>query len=226
MINKSLLLLILCLVLCACNTTTEFPVAYTGRQPIANAACADFKAVKVFQTIEGAALASVCTNNRTDYCTGMTVIIKEDWDMMLYDDKLITPPEGKCFVYKDTLTYETKTKDRKTVPVLEFDYEYWPTSAEESDRRTRSRLESTRYSCHYEIETALKRNKKSYEEKKNLKIKGLQWCDCLYNSSLEAWNAGDDASVEEFKYLQQKMNANMKACGEKYPEAITLLNGK
>ena len=52
----------------------------------------------------------------------MVVRIDKDFDMELWDDKYITPPEGKCFVYNGTYEYETKAESHKTVPVIDFGY--------------------------------------------------------------------------------------------------------
>ena len=70
-----------------------------------NTDCADFKTVKVFQTLEDSALASVCDGYDTKYCNGMTVVVYKKWNQQLWDEKVITPPKGKCFVY-DTLVNE------------------------------------------------------------------------------------------------------------------------
>lgn len=117
-----------------------------------NTDCADFKTVKVFQTLEDSALASVCDGYDTKYCNGMTVVVYKKWNQQLWDEKVVTPPKGKCFVYDGTVSYKTKAGDSKTVPVLDYRYDRSPTSEDEANIRLEEYLFDFSQQCLYEYE--------------------------------------------------------------------------
>jgi hypothetical protein len=117
-----------------------------------NTDCADFRTVKVFQTLEDSALASVCDGYDTKYCNGMTVIIAKKWNQQLWDEKVVTPPKGKCFVYDGTVSYKTKAGDSKTVPVLDYRYDRSPTSEDEANARLEEYVFDFSQQCLYEYE--------------------------------------------------------------------------
>ena len=219
-------LILFALFLSACVVDSEPQSTTQTKKPMANTLCADFKKVKVFQTFDNGALASVCKNGNTDNCYGMTVVIPKKWDLKLWDEKIVTPPEGKCFVYKDTIEYETKGNDTKTVPVLDFDYEYWASSTDEVNARMQADLENTQFECYSDVEEALKKNKKTAKEKQQLKIDGMEWCNCVYESAKTAWNYGKNTTLEEMQQAKDKMNKEMENCNKKHPKAVKLLNGK
>ncbi len=214
------------LFLSACVVDSEPQQTTQIKKPMANTMCADFKKVKVFQTFSNGALASVCKGGNTDNCYGMTVVIPKKWDLKLWDEKIVTPPEGKCFIYKDTIEYETKGNDTKTVPILDFDYEYWANSSEEVYSRTMNEIENTQFECYSNVEEALKKSKQTTKEKQQLKIDGMEWCNCVADSAKGAVLYGTDATLDEMKQAKDKMNKEMENCGKKHPKTIKLLNGK
>lgn len=100
-------------------------------KPVYNEDCEDIKAVKVFQTLNDGALASVCDSSYSDICMGATVFVPKSLDKTMWDDKKITPPQGKCFVFNDVYKYTSKNDRSRTVPIASFAYKYSPKSEDE-----------------------------------------------------------------------------------------------
>ena len=75
---KKLFSLFIIVLLSACSMfKTEIDNTNTWKSE-KNENCADFKTIKVFQTLNNGALASVCDSGSTKYCSGMTVAIKKN----------------------------------------------------------------------------------------------------------------------------------------------------
>ena len=103
-------------ILTGCETITKYA---TLEQ---NPKCEDMNAVEVFQTLDDGALALGCEKESFGTCLGKIVFVPKQKGEILYDDKRITAPEGKCIVFDDVYTYTTKKdKDRKIVPVIGFE---------------------------------------------------------------------------------------------------------
>ncbi len=88
-----------------------------------NKKCEDFPAVKVFQVLDEFSLGFACkTFDAKDlFCVGFTVYIPKEKGKIYYDDQIIEPPTGKCFVFNDTYRYETRNGMLKTIPVVSFE---------------------------------------------------------------------------------------------------------
>ena len=90
-----------------------------------NDECVAIQRYKVFQVIDGGALAMGCESDYDpDFCIGLTVFVPTQKDNIYYDDMIIEPDDGKCAVYREVYQYITKSDDYKTVPKLTFDDEY------------------------------------------------------------------------------------------------------
>ena len=187
-----------------------------------NTDCAEFKSVKVFQTLKDSALAKVCDKGETKYCSGMVVVVPKKWDLQLWDDKIITAPQDKCFVYKTTVEYETTGHEKKTVPVLGFDYKYSPKSEDEAIERLQQDATDFYKNCYLNFEK---------EENKTLKKEGNELCECF--ESFKFVSVDDlqettqtDKQEEKFSFeanrylfMQLKYLANLDNCMKKYPKA-------
>jgi len=111
-----------------CVTQTESDSNY---KPVYNEDCEDVKAVQIFQTLNDGALASVCDSSYSDICIGATVFVPKSLDKIMWDDKKITPPKGKCFVFNEVYKYTSKDERNRTVPIADFAYQYSPKSEDE-----------------------------------------------------------------------------------------------
>ena len=140
-----------------------------------NPNCQDVAEVKIFQTLAGYALASVCDYKGEDYCLGMTVKVDE-FTEPLYDKKRISAPKGKCIVFKDTYKYETKDESVKTVPVVGFEYEYEANTEEETLERAIADLQDIKKSCVLYMGKEYKDMPTSEKEEK---------CECILKESFE-----------------------------------------
>jgi hypothetical protein len=168
---KKLFILFVVVFLLACQTLNN--VAQTKER---NPNCQDVAEVKVFQTLDGYALASVCDYKGEDYCLGMTVRVDE-FTEPLYDKKRISAPKGKCIVFTDTYKYETKDESVKTVPVIGFEYEYEATTEDEAIVRAVNDLQDIKKSC---VMYMGKEYKDMPTEEKEEK------CGCIIKESFEA----------------------------------------
>jgi len=174
-----------------------------------NEDCADFTTIKVFQTLDNGALAHVCNNSwNTEYCSGMVVFVMKQWDMKLWDERVLTVPQDKCFTYDGTYKYETKGKDVKTVPMLGLGYKYSPKSEEDAQTRLLTRSIDFYKNCQLNF---------ANEKDKTLKSEGDKLCSCLEKASENLFKQNDndvdilDSSVE---YLSKVLE-----CSKKYPKA-------
>lgn len=113
--KKLVSIVISIVVLAGCTTITKYA---TMEQ---NPKCEDMDAVKVFQTLDDGALALGCEKESLGTCLGKVVFVPKQKGEILYDDKRITAPEGKCIVFDNVYTYQTKENGRKTVPVIGFE---------------------------------------------------------------------------------------------------------
>ena len=86
----------------------------------------------------------------------MTVMLTEKWDLQLWDEKIVVPPEEKCFIYEDTISYTTKDNSKKTVPILGFDYEYYPSTPEEVEYRVLANYEDLWFDCRHNVKETVK----------------------------------------------------------------------
>ena len=174
--------------------------------------CANFKAVKVFQTLGDSALAMVCDTNDTRYCSGMVVFVDEKLSAPLWDEKVILPPTDKCFTYDGTYKYKNKGDDIKTVPVLGFGYKYTAKSVDEAIARISEMTADSYEDC--------KKYFKSIE--KSLRNDGLKLCDCYKQAREQGIKKMQDNSDkdEEFlrKLLKDVVTSATDKCDEQYPK--------
>lgn len=187
-----------------------------------NTECADFNSVKVFQTLQDSALAMVCDSGNTKYCSGMVVVVPKKWDLQLWDEKVVTPPKGKCFVYGNTVEYKTKNNEKKTVPVLDFEYKYSAKSAEEAIDRLEQKSADFSKNCHLNFEN---------EKDASLKKEGIKFCKCLESFEpvtedevkeiVQEVNKQEVVSSGDVRYFysQTKYIAVLEDCTKKYPKA-------
>lgn len=170
--------------LVGCANQTEHGSLYAT---IYNEDCEDIKSVKVFQTLNDGALASVCDNSYSDICIGATVFIPKSLDKVMWDDKKITPPKGKCFVFNDVYKYTSKDERNRTVPIADFAYQYSPKSEEEAIERLKETHQEAYNSCMEEMA----KDKKIKAEDRTTK------CTCLVDTIFEMMlmSGGDTDTV-------------------------------
>lgn len=151
-------------------------------KPVYNEDCEDIKAIKVFQTLNDGALASVCDSSYSDICMGATVFVPKSLDKTMWDDKKITPPKGKCFVFNEVYKYTSKDDRNRTVPIADFAYQYSPKSEEEAVERLKELRQELYYSCLEEIAKDKKIKSESRTDK----------CNCLVDAIFETMISGDN----------------------------------
>lgn len=169
-----------------------------------NTDCADFKTVKVFQTLEDSALASVCDGYDTKYCNGMTVVVYKKWNQQLWDEKVVTPPKGKCFVYDGTVSYKTKVGDSKTVPVLDYRYERSPTSENEANARMEEYVFDFSQQCLYEYEN----------NDNNLSDNDKKYCECVTEVMSSFYSTISNILKSSAEYKESKSSVKPDAIQE------------
>ncbi|MBD5400886.1 hypothetical protein HDR61_04045 [bacterium] len=109
------LLVFVFVILTGCETITKYA---TLEQ---NPKCEDITEVQVLQTLDDGALALNCDKNIRDSCFGIVVFVPKQKDVLLYDKKKISAPQGQCFVFNDVYSYINKEGDGKTVPMIGFE---------------------------------------------------------------------------------------------------------
>lgn len=206
--------LLLAILLCACSPLLNSE-STNGFKAEKNSECADFDRIEVFQTLDNFALANVCDSNYSDLCIGMVVRIDKDWNMELWDDKVITPPEGKCFIYDGTYQYETKAESQKTVPVLRFGYKYSPASMDEALNRATVEIDAFHKSCLYSVEIEDAAHK---TDKRN-------FCDCatqaMTDGIAEMLKGSDVITQDDLESVYaENVMSKIKQCVTKYPKAL------
>lgn len=206
--------LLLAILLCACSLSLNSE-STNGFKVEKNSECADFNRIEVFQTLDNFALANVCDSSYSDLCLGMVVRIDKDWNMELWDDKVITPPDGKCFIYDGTYQYETKTELKKTVPVLRFGYKYTPASMDEALNRATVEIDAFHKSCLYSVEIE---NVKNKSDKRN-------FCDCtkqaMTDGIAETLKDLEVSTQDDLKSVYaENVISKIKQCATKYPKAV------
>lgn len=168
---KKFLTLFVIVFLSACQTFNS--VTQTKEK---NQNCQDIEEVKIFQTLDGYALASVCDYKGEDYCLGMTVRVDE-FTEPLYDKKRISAPKDKCIVFSDTYKYEASDHSVKTVPIIGFEYEYEAATEDEAIERAVNDLQDIKKSCVMYMGKEYKDMSASEKEEK---------CGCIIKESFEA----------------------------------------
>ena len=119
---------------------------FSPNKTILNPKCEDvYQEIEVFQVLDNYILGHVC-REKYEYsgnCSDSIVVyMKKDKDTVYYDDQKIQVPNGKCITYSKSYTYETKSKDTKTVPVVKFvdkeisnpEYEKWEKEQKKSEK--------------------------------------------------------------------------------------------
>jgi len=207
------LFLILSIILVGCVDGHMSSLSHVSKER--NKKCADIKEVKVFQVFEDGALASVCENSYSTYCSGMTVVVLRERGEDLWDDKRVKASKDKCFVYDGTYKYESKGAGNKTVPILRFDYEYNATTEEEAFER----LEEMREYIYDECLDELNRNFK------NEKDKNIKKCECVVDFTIDKLIALNKDNSEQSKltekFLKEATTQMEKKCG-KLPKSMKL----
>ena len=185
-----------------------------------NTDCSDVRAIKVFQTLSSwSALARVCENGSTSYCYGTVVRLEKDGED-LWDDKIVTPGQDKCFVYDGTYKYETKGNDTKTVPVLKSRYKYSPKSIEELHERARESATQEYLTCAGLLDGT--NNEKIHSDWR-------EYCLCRYGSIDAIFNeisASTDMELTQENVLvayATKWNENHERCKKEHPKIMKYL---
>ena len=165
--KKYLLFIFFTLMGCTQMSSINLPTLQRER----NENCMDFRRFKVFQVFnDGYALASACTSEFSpDLCLGATVLLTPKRNLEYYDDMYVSVPNDKCAVQNGVYKYETKSNDHKTVPIINFEYEYSPISEEEEMERISDTMEDWRFKC-----KLLVVNDKNTNTKTN-----INKCDCF-----------------------------------------------
>lgn len=190
--------------LLGCVNQTESGSNY---KPTYNEDCEDVKAVKVFQTLNDGALASVCDSSYSDICMGATVFVPKLLDKTMWDDKKITPPKGKCFVFNDVYKYTSKDERNRTVPIADFAYQYSPKSDEELAERMVESRDKLYDICIEEFEST-----KSAKGESQTKCKCLADTMVIKIASIKA--SGDDMSEQDLnKKIVQECGSFPKSFG-------------
>lgn len=105
------------------KSAKDTAIHVSNRTVSLNEKCEDFPAVKIFQVLDDFSLGFACkTFDAKDlFCLGFTVYIPKENGKIYYDDQIIKPSAGKCFVFNDTYRYETRNGTLKTIPVISFE---------------------------------------------------------------------------------------------------------
>lgn len=189
--------------LAGCAPLDDINIQYIA--PERNENCQDIAEVEIFQTLNGYALASVCDHKGDTFCLGMTVRVNE-YTEPLYDKKRVSAPNGKCIVFNETYKYETKDNSIKTVPVIDFEYEYLATNEEETVNRILATHTDIKKSCVLEMNKEFKDLMLSVKEER---------CECLADEIMKILFE----NAENNKELKLDAKAIEKKCG-KLPKSI------
>ncbi|MBQ8631324.1 MAG: hypothetical protein IJ479_06350 [Alphaproteobacteria bacterium] len=97
-----------------------------------NENCLDSTEFEIFQTLDtSAALATECTISRGCSSFNKTVLLLPQVDIEYYDQMIVKIPENKCPIIMGTYRYTSKDERERTVPIIDFAYEYEPANEEE-----------------------------------------------------------------------------------------------
>lgn len=186
--------------LMGCVNQTESGSNY---KPVYNEDCEDIKSVKIFQTLDNGALASVCDSSYSDICTGATVFVPKLLDKTMWDDKKITPPQGKCFVFNAVYKYTSKDERNRTVPIADFAYKYSPKSEDELIERMVEGRDKLYYACIEEFQLT----KKAKEE-------AQAKCKCLADTiTIKVLSAVSEENVDNNVSEEPWNKEIVKKCG-------------
>ena len=205
---RKIFVVIICIILSACNMTKIDTNTHNAWNPKKNTDCTEFNTIKIFQTFDDFALANVCDRGDTRYCSGMTVVIPKKWGLKFWDDKVITPPNGKCFTYDGIYKYKTKLNDLKTVPIVGFSYEYTPKSEEEARFRFEEMSTEVYKDCYIRFEQ---------EKDKKLKTEGNKFCKCIEDITQETLSSYIPG--EDFEQFAKKYFTKAQECAKAHPNA-------
>ena len=200
-------ILLAVLTLFGCTQMSSIDVLPTPREHNEN--CMDMRRFKVFQVFEDSyALAQACTASYDEnFCIGAVVLLTPQRNIQYYDEMYVSAPANKCAVQNGVYKYETKDKTHKTVPVINFEYEFEASSEEEAVEHFRDYMEDARYECKLSVV-----NNKKYNTKAN-----LNKCDCVADFAINEFINYNDKKFIDFenddvkKELYKKME---KKCGK------------
>ena len=90
-------------------------------ETIPNDECVDVEYFKIFQVIDGGALADACEEKSYgESCVGQLVFVPNEKGVDYYDGKIIKAPAGKCIIYKGVYRYTSNDGRNRTIPKLKI----------------------------------------------------------------------------------------------------------
>lgn len=108
--------------------------------PERNEKCMAFEEYYVVNVLYEYAFARACTKDdkrrfSDGQCLGPTVLLRPQIGVDYYDGMVIHPPKNKCSVQNGVYKYTTVQDISKTIPIIEFGYEYPPQTRKEAELR-------------------------------------------------------------------------------------------
>ena len=172
-------------------------------KPEYNEKCSEIKKVKIIQVLGDGALGLVCNKDDEDsYCSGMTVAIKKQPNEDSYDEKIVTPPIEKCFVINGTYKYKNLQEVTKTVPILDYEYEYTPKSLDEALERLNEMKEASYSDCLIVMNRKFK-NKKDNQKK----------CKCITDLTFKKILENKDNILDNKNNFMKSIEKESHKCG-------------
>lgn len=200
---KKIILLIF-FILIACATANNNTINSIIKKENKN--CLNMKKFKVFQVFENNyALAHECLENDDRYCSGVLVLLYPNINLEYYDDMYVTLSKDKCAIQDGVYRYKTQNNVIKTVPIIDFNYKFEPTSEEEFMTRIDEVVDNFNYRCKMDLSGS-----------KNKIQENIKKCDCAtehfgatFKNALK-----NEINIENFQDFDVFWNEIAKKCGD------------
>lgn len=153
-----------------------------------NKDCIGIDEFKVFQALDGGALAHECTFAEGCSTWNQLVFLSKQRGIDYYDGLIVKAPNKKCAIRDGVYRYTTKQEISKTVPVIRFDYKNEPKTEEEMTERLQDYYQDVYHVCLDDFE--------SNKEKKDEKFCGC-YADTFVSLLLDIY-AGEETQ-EDYK---------------------------
>lgn len=166
---------------------------------------ANIEEVEVFQVLNDGALAKACEQS-SSYCLGMVVAVPQIQNEELWDKKRIKAPNGKCIVVNGTYKYTSNDGNNRTVPIVGFDYKYYPANEAEANERMEATFNELRNKCLNE----------SINEPNANKEKIIEICECYVDQmgSLSKKVQLSSENINMDTFLEKWIAQSEKICGK------------
>lgn len=196
----------LVLLISACTNIPQVDVLDNIEKSERNKACMDMVRFKVLQVFaDGYALAYECNDGK--FCYNNTIVLLTPQPgVYYYDDMLVNIPEEKCAIQDGVYRYETKNESIKTVPIIQYDYEYEAKNDEEREKRFFETMDNLRFGC---------KNSMTQDKKTN-NSKSMKKCDCFIDSFITTYkemNTKNPSDKEKDKVIENMLKNAEKKCG-------------